>query len=126
MQCGSSRDFLEKKAAKKQSICIQRRRAGLHIQSQQQRRKKEISRKQGKTAVAHNTLKKEGRMEPGGLASTQKRMLRDKRYEVTLNHEGEQVETTDRWKGYQTKSKPRLLRCNTFLASLKLCQTVFF
>lgn len=41
------------------------------------------------------------RREPGGLAGIQERMLRDKRYEVTLNHESEQVEKTDRWKGYQ-------------------------
>lgn len=60
----------------------------------------------------HNTLKKEDRREPGGLAGIQKRIFRDKRYELTLNHEGEQVEKTDRWKGYQMKSKARLFRCN--------------
>lgn len=56
-------------------------------------------------------LKKEDRREPGGLAGIQNRMFRDKRDEVTLNHEGEQVEKPDRWKGYQTKSKARLFRC---------------
>lgn len=45
-------------------------------------------------------------------------MLRDKMYEVTLNHEGEQVET-DRWKGYQ-KANPDYSDAIR-LASLQLC-----
>jgi len=72
-------------------------------------------------------LKKEDRREPGGLAGIQKTMFRDKRYEVTLNHEGKQVEKAEKVsneKQSQTIQMPSeywLVVPTTFLASFKLC-----